>query len=189
MISKFMVGKLIVGKLIVGKFMVDKFTVGKFTVSSLMGSEFMGLNRRVQWIASLAVILASWIFGAGLALAEPQAWDQQKATKLAREFSDTIEKIITDAKTAPLQKTAIRQRTRDGALNSMGDVRTAADTFAKQLESGRDGSATELFFAQVRQMFQQTVLVARDAVAVDQQRANLDAAESLLDQLGRYYDY
>lgn len=149
----------------------------------------MQLIRRSKWVGTLTVVFSTWMLGAGVALAEPQEWDQKEATRLAREFAESIEKIAIAAKTAPLQKTAIQQRTRDGAVNGLGDVRKAADAYAKQLESGRDGSATELFFAQVRQLFQQTLSVARDAVASDEQRSNLEAAEKTLDQLARYYDY
>jgi hypothetical protein len=149
----------------------------------------MKLIRRMERVSGLVVMLAAWLLGAGLAIAEPQEWDQQEATKLAQEFVVTIEKIIAGAKTAPLQQTAIRQRTRDGAVNGLNNVRKSAEAFAKQLESGRDGSATELFFAQVRQGFEQTLSVARDAVASGEQLSNLEAAEKLLDQLARYYDY
>jgi len=143
----------------------------------------------MEWVSGLVVVLASWLLGAGMAVAEPQEWDQQEATKLAQEFVETIDKIIAGAKTAPLQKTAIRQRTRDGAVSGLSAVRKSAEAYAKQLESGRDGSATELFFAQVREGFEQTRSVARDAVASGEQRSNLETAEKLLDQLARYYDY
>lgn len=145
--------------------------------------------RRLELASTLALVFASWLLGSGAAFAEPQEWDQKEASRLAGEFAQSIEKISTAAKTAGLQKTAIQQRTRDGAVNRLRGVREAADALAKQLAGGRDRSATELFFAQVRQLFQQTRAVARDAVASDEQSSNLEAAEKLLDQLARYYDY
>ena len=135
------------------------------------------------------VLFAAWSLGAGAALAEPQPWDQKEAARLSEAFSQSLSKIASAAKTAPLQQTAIQQRTRDGAVNRLGSVREAADALAKQIASGRDGAATELFFAQVRQLFNQMRSVAGDAVASKEQEVNLAAAEELLDQLARYYDY
>ncbi|MBW2294156.1 MAG: hypothetical protein JRG94_17865 [Deltaproteobacteria bacterium] len=145
--------------------------------------------RSPRIVGRIVVVLIALQLGAAPALAEPQEWNQKEASRLAGEFAQSIEKISTAAKTAGLQKTAIQQRTRDGAVNRLRGVREAADALAKQLAGGRDRSATELFFAQVRQLFQQTRAVARDAVAGDEQSSNLEAAEKLLDQLARYYEY
>ena len=145
--------------------------------------------RSVEWVGISAGILASSLLGVGLAFAEPQQWNQKEVTRLASEFASSIEKISNTAKSAPLQKSAIQQRKRDGAVNRLGGLQESADAFAKQLAEGRDRSSTELFFPQVRELFHQTIAVARDAEAGEEQRANLEAAEKLLDQLARYYSY
>ena len=149
----------------------------------------MSQFRHPEMISISIVVFATWLIGAGVALAEPQPWDQQEVGRLSAALSQTLTEISMAAKTAPMQQTAIQQRTRDGAVNSLHRVRQAADAFAKQIAGGRDRGATELFFAQVRQLFHEMRSVARDAVPSPEQEANLAAAEKLLDELARYYDY
>jgi hypothetical protein len=149
----------------------------------------MRLIRSKDWNGALAVVFASLLLAAGAAFAEPQEWNQKEASRLAAEFAQSIAKMSATAKAASPQRTAIQQRTRDGAVSRLHSVREAADALAEQLGEGRDRFATELFFAQVRELYRQTLAAARDAVAGAEQRSNIAAAENALDQLARYYDY
>ena len=128
------------------------------------------------------------MLGVGPALAEPKAWDQNEVKRLAGEFAQSLAKISAAAGVAPPQETAMQQRTRDAAVGRLGSVHEAADGLAKRLANGWDRSDTQLYFEQVRELFDQARGVAGDAVAKAEQRSNLDAAEKLLGQLARYFD-
>ena len=142
--------------------------------------------QHLERVSATAIMLA--MMGAGPAVAEPVAWNQEDVTRLAGEFARTLAKISSAAKAAPMQETALQQRRRDAAVRTLASLREDADGFSKRLARGQGHFETELVFQQLRKFFRETRDVAGDAVAFGEQRSNLDAAGTLLEKLARYYD-
>lgn len=144
--------------------------------------------RSLNLLVAIAAIIGGFLLVAVPTLAEPEAWDQDEVTELADQFMISLARISLAAKTATQQETAIQQRMRDGAVSGLGRLREVASGYSKQLHNGRGRSATELYFGQVRELFQNIRGGARDAIPAKQQGENIAAAEKLLDQLAKYYE-
>ena len=148
----------------------------------------MQKTRHFKIILWTTLVLSASLPGPLPAQAETRSWDQDEVTMLADQFMISLAKISLAAKKATQQETAIQQRMRDGAVSGLGRLREVASGYAKQLHSGRGQSATELYFAQVRELFNNVRRTARDAIPAKQQGENIEAAEKLLDKLAEYYD-
>ena len=139
-------------------------------------------------VAMVTLCVAASLVGGAPARAATKAWNQDEAKKLASSFVLSLDKIALEAESATQQETAIQQRMRDGTVNNLRRLREIAGAYSKQLRKGRGRSATELFFGQVQELYNELRRGTRDVVPGTTQAANLVKAEEIIEQLAEFYE-
>lgn len=99
----------------------------------------------------------------------------------------TIDRAMTLARDATPQDTAIRQRTRDAAVEMMKDVRAMAAAYERRVKQSQSIGNTEFFFDSIRSSVTAVRATARDAVPNPNVAVHLDRLDELLDQLAAIY--
>jgi hypothetical protein len=106
---------------------------------------------------------------------------------IAAEITKSIDQALTLATGATPQQTAVRQRTRDAAVEMMKDVGAMAVAYEKRVQQSKSIGDTEFFFDSLRSSVTAVRATARDAVPNPSVAVHLDRLDELIDQLATIY--
>ena len=114
-------------------------------------------------------------------------WNQEKATKLAKELTLAVEEIFNHPGAGNAQPTALQQRKYDAASRDFEVLREDAKKLSSQLNTGKGYSYTRPLFKKILSLRENIKRHVDDAEIDKKLREKAKIIASLLDQLKQYY--
>lgn len=107
---------------------------------------------------------------------------------IAKEVTATLDRALALTGSARQQATAIRQRSRNVAVEMMKDVHAMSVAYEKRIKHSQTIDATEFFFESLRSGVEAARTMARDAVPEPAVAKQLDHLTELLEKLAVIYE-
>ena len=134
-------------------------------------------------------VLAATIVLASAALAATTAWDQAKATQLARQLATSSSELYDTFYKQPVPNAASGQaRAYHKLKDQVRRIRTEARQLARNLEKGEGRVETQGNFDFLMQVVRAAEDNARKVFSTAPVREKADAARAVLAQLAPYYE-
>lgn len=132
----------------------------------------------------VVLVILGGLLAAGVALAEPVAWNQERAAALANKLATEVARIkfeVPDAKGDPNIKEVVHQ--------DLGTLQHRTVALASHLSGGQNREQTKLLFNHIQAL---VVALQKDADALpdirDEARGEIKAARGALDELTKFYE-
>lgn len=146
--------------------------------------------RSVRWISGIMVAAAGLLVLAGPApaLETDLAWNQEEVAKVAAQFNEAVNGLVSRAKMGRNVQTTLAQGNRDFLLQEdLSTLQRVSAALARRLGEGQDREQTAVLFERVENVVQRAVVNQRSAQVLENAQADIDKARGILNQLRVYY--
>ena len=145
-------------------------------------------RRAVALGSVLAIVLVTVLLVSSPRLAAAEvAWDQERASELARQLADAVKDLRGSAIRAPSAVTPAQQRTQQQARDQLRRLQNVTRSLANALESGKGKDDTIGSFRRIRTIRNDLAMFVRRSDVREPVLGKLIAARDVLNELAPFY--